>query len=88
MLDCKKLRTVLATDEIATGDVKYDDIFENTVKQKEAIVLMKRLLQAKEQAVKMKPPGDNLDPSMGDRLCCSDTLSTLVYCSNCISIGK
>ena len=61
LLECKKLRTLLATNEIANGDVNYDDIFKTAAKQKEAIVLMKRLLQAKEQAVKSKPPGDNLE---------------------------
>jgi hypothetical protein len=66
----------------------YSDIFADTRKQKEAVVLYQQMIEARMVYLKAKnnPPGANLDPSMGPRPCCSDTLFTPVYCINCISI--
>ena len=90
MLECRKLRAELLTDDVAIGEVKYDDIFSNTSKQKQAVVLFTRLIEMRTKILKStdNPPGAILDPSMGNRLCCSDTLLTSVYCTKCISIGK
>ena len=89
MLNCETLRKLVHTDEIANGNVKYSDIFDDTNKQKEAVVLLRRLIEARTnyQKAENNPPGD-LDPSMGTCSCCSDALFTPVYCINCISIGK
>ena len=90
MLECSKLRAEHLAEDAAIGDVNYDDIFSNTSKQKEALVLFTRLIEIRTKILKStdNPPGDILDPRMGNRLCCSDTLFTSVYCTKCISIGK
>ena len=89
MLNCETLCTLVHSDEIATGNVKYSDIFDETNKQKEAVVLLHLLIEARNEYLKAEnnPPGD-LDPSMGTRSCCSDTFFTPTYCIDCISIGK
>ena len=78
MLVCSKLRAEHLAEDAAIGNVKYEDIFSNTNKQKEAVVLFTRLIEIRTKILKSteNPPGDILDPSMGNRLCCSDTLFT------------
>ena len=86
MLECTKIRAEHQSEDAAIGDVKYDDIFSNTARQKEAVVLYTRLMEIRRRIMKStdNPPGDILDPSM----VCSNTLFTLVYCNKCISIGE
>ena len=90
MLMCKTLSSLIHTDAVANGSTKYSDIFGDTMKQKEAVVLFHHLIEARTEYLKVNnnPPGADLDPSMGTRPCCSDILFTPVYCINCISIGK
>ena len=90
LLNCETLGNLVHTDEVANGNVKYSDIFADIKKQKEAVVLLHRLIEARTEYQKAEnnPPGADLDPSMGTRSYCSDTLFTSVYCINCISIGK
>ena len=45
MLECSKLRAEHLAEDAAIGDVNYDDIFSNTSKQKEAVVLFTRLIE-------------------------------------------
>ena len=47
ILICETLGTLIHTDEVANGNVKYSDIFAETNKQKEAVVLLHRLIEAK-----------------------------------------
>jgi hypothetical protein len=90
MLMCKTLSSLVHTDTVANGRTNYSDIFADIRKQKEAVVLYQQMIEARMEYLKAKnnPPGADLDPSMGARPCCSDTLFTPVYCINCISIGK
>ena len=90
MLMCKTLSSRIHSDAVPNGSTKYSDIFAKTKKQKEAVVLFHQLIEPRMEYLKApnNPPGANLDPSMGARPCCSDTLFTSVYCINCISIGK
>ena len=65
-------------------------IFEEVNKQKEAVFLFDRLIEARLRILKertIQAPGDDLDPSMGSNcLCCVDSLFT--NCINCVYIGK
>ena len=51
---CVKLREKLSSDETANNKVKYEDIFDNTYKQKEAVVLISKLLNISEKLLEEK----------------------------------
>ena len=90
LLTCSKLKCEIKTHDVASGQVVYEDIFGGVKKQKEAIVLFNRLIEARLRILKERensPPGDDLDPSMGNNcLCCVDSVFT--HCINCVYIGK
>ena len=89
LLVCSKLKTEFKSNELAQVD--YKDIFGEVRKQKEAVVLFCKLLEARDRLLQDRdnqPPEDILDPSMGNRLCCVDTVLTPVFCINCIYNGK
>ena len=49
ILQCHKLNEQLRTEWLAKNKIEYRDIFGDTSKQKEAIVLFSRLLKVKEK---------------------------------------
>ena len=57
MLIFETLDTLIHTDEVANGNVKYSDIFADTNKQKEAVVLLHRLIEARsgKQPIRGRP---------------------------------
>ena len=60
-------------DELSRGAVKYEHLFSEVNKQKEAIVLLSKLIEAREKIENDNPPGANLDPSTGvSGLCCGN----------------
>ena len=73
LLTCAKLQSCIGTDELSRGAVKYEHLFGDVNKQKEAIVLLSKLIEAREKFEKDDPPGANLDPSTGvTGLCCDN----------------
>ena len=87
ILVCKKL--IISNTITACDKVEYSDIFKEPHRQKEIVALYKILIEERETILKAKssdPQGENLDPSMGCDLCCSDTRFTSHI--TCISIGK
>ena len=91
LLFCSKLSTEFQSEELAKGQVVYEDIFGEVNKQKEAVVLFSKLMEVREKVLQDRdnqPPEDILDPSMGNRLCCVDTVFTAVVCINCVYNGK
>ena len=90
LLLCSKLKCEIKTHDVASGQVLYEDIFGEVNKQKEAVVLFDRLIEARLRILKERenqPPGDDLDPSMGSNcLCCVDSVFT--NCINCVYIRK
>ena len=87
---CKKL--IISNTITACDKVEYSDIFKEPHRQKEIVALYKILIEEREKILKAKssdPPGENLDPSTGCNLCCSDTRFTShITCIDCISIWK
>jgi hypothetical protein len=75
---------------VASGQVMHEDIFGEVNKQKEAVVLFDILIEARQRILKERenqPPGDDLDPSMGNNcLCCGDSVFTSFI--NCVYIGE
>ena len=91
LLECQPLQKEIITNDLSQGKVLYEDIFGDTIKQKEAVVLFTRLIDARAKVLKEResnPPGDQLDPSMGSSLCCVNALFTSTRCINCMYIGK
>ena len=73
LLECEKLRSCIKVDDLARDRVTYEHLFSDVHKQKEAIVLLSRLIEARERIEAEDPPGANLDPSTGaTSLCCGD----------------
>ena len=60
LLMCAKLQQEITTQDLATEKVRYEHLFGNTVQQKEATVLFKRLLDAR-KLLQSNPPGEKLD---------------------------
>ena len=91
LLECKALMLAIPTNNIARSQVKYEDIFSDVDKQKEAVVIFERLIEARVKlltAGDTLPPGDQLDPSAGVRLCCVNAVLTSDSCINCMNIGN
>ena len=91
MLTCSKLQLEIASNELATGKIVYEDIFADVKKQKEVVDLFSKLIDLRLKLLKDKdnqPPGDDLDPSMGSCPRCVDTVFTSVDCINCAYIGN
>ena len=59
---CHNLNFHTYGDQILHGDLKYEDIFSNTNKQKQAVVLFTRLIEKRTKILKSteNPPGDIL----------------------------
>ena len=77
----------ITTYNIARSQVKYEDIFSDVNKQKEAVVIIEarvKLLKARDTL----PPGDQLDSIAGVSLCCVNAVRTSDSCFNCMNIGK
>ena len=84
---CIKLQIRISTEDISCGNVLYEHLFSEVAKQKEAIVLFLRLINAREQMESDNPPGEILDPSTGASLGCdSDVLTSSVLTA--LSFGK
>ena len=80
LLLCSKLKCEIQTHDLASGQVLYEDIFGEVNKQKEAVVLFDRLIEARLRILKERenqPPGDDLDPSIGSCPRCVDSVFTL-----------
>ena len=58
----------MKTTDIAAEKVQYSHIFGDIKKQKEVVVVLKKLIEEKD---KLCPPGAKLDPSTALSLCCS-----------------
>ena len=67
ILLCKRLSN-LKSSEVTTEKVEYSFLFGEIKKQKEIVTLIKLLLEEKQI---LCPPGDKLDPSTVQGLCCS-----------------
>ena len=48
LLTCAKLQSCTQSDEVSRGAVKYEHIFSDVNKQKEAVVLLSKLIEARE----------------------------------------
>ena len=70
LLSCNKLKDEIPTHKLASGQVKYEDMFAEVKKQKEAVVLFMKLIEPRLkllQARDNQPPGVDLDPSQEDK---------------------
>ena len=77
ILQCPQLKSKIETNDLACGQVEYNHLFSDVHKQKEATVLFERLLEAREQSIKISdPPGAILDPSTSSCSCCGDLVFT------------
>ena len=70
---CNRLKTT--SSNISLGMVEYKDLFSDVLKQKEVITWFIELLENKEKMLQEKenPPGDKLDPSSCNYICCNST---------------
>ena len=87
LLLCSKLNSQLETNEMSCGNVLYEHVFGNTLQQKEATVLIKKLLNIREDLMTVGPPGAHLDPSTSQGLCYDDAVLTTSV-STVLSYGK
>ena len=75
-LVCKRLKVF--TNSIARNKIEYEDIFADTIKQKEVVTYYSTVIEKRENFLKKEenPPGDKLDPSGSSSNRCSSTLFT------------
>ena len=67
------------TEEISETKVEYSDILGNNLKkQKEAVVLIIKLIEIKQEILKQDNPDADLDPCMSFDLCNRDATLTPV----------
>ena len=79
LLLCRILLEKFTTEEISETKVEYSDILGNNLKkQKEAVVLIIKLIEIKQEILKQDNPDAVLDPCMSFDLCNRDATLTPV----------
>ena len=86
VLQCDALNSKLESDEVATGKISYEDIYDNHIKQKEVTTLFSKLISIK------KTMAENNDKNIMDPSTLSyEVLKTSYYLQHSIvnySFGK